>query len=363
VNVVRRTFAPVLLIAVGCLGTSGPRCAGRRRGARLPHGLLRLPAAAERGRLPAGGRAVDPPGGHRDPARVGAVGRSARRHLGRDGGAFAQPVARPGLQEPRARRRVHDRRHGPAALHPGLHEIVYVPKAGHDDIEPTEGERIDAMEFVARVLVQIPDTRRHLVRYYGAYSNATRGKRKKAAASAEPSSADEAPEDAAIPQGPHRAALRRRWAELIRRVYSTAAGPSRSRSVSPSKDSMLPRTRTAPLPGAEFAGQRRERRVDRLSVPAPVGSHLAGKVQRHLGRRHSGEAREQQRGQRQRRRVPRRHRPEPGAGPSHVSRHARAKGDRWTSAASRGFSHHSPSLLASRMQVSPSSGTLRYSAE
>jgi hypothetical protein len=56
--------------------------------------------------------------------------------------------------------------------------------AVHDDIEPTEGERIDAMEFVARVLVQIPDPRGHLVR---------------------------------------RAALRRRWAELIRRVYEVDA--------------------------------------------------------------------------------------------------------------------------------------------
>jgi Putative transposase len=61
---------------------------------------------------------------------------------------------------------------------PGSHEVVYLPKAGHDDIEPTE--RIEAMEFVALVLVQIPDPRRHLVRYYGAYSNARRGKRKKA---------------------------------------------------------------------------------------------------------------------------------------------------------------------------------------
>ena len=75
------------------------------------------------------------------------------------------------------------------------------------------------MEFVARVLVQIPDPRRHLVRYYGVYSNAARGKHKKAAAPAEPSAPDEAPEVAAIPDGPHRAALRRRWAELIRRVY------------------------------------------------------------------------------------------------------------------------------------------------
>jgi hypothetical protein len=102
---------------------------------------------------------------------------------------------------------------------PGSHEVVYVPKAGHDGPEPTEAERIDAMEFVARVLVQIPDPRRHLVRYYGAYSNATRGKRKKATAPAEPSPADEAPEEAPIPNGPYRAALRRRWAELIRRVY------------------------------------------------------------------------------------------------------------------------------------------------
>ena len=102
---------------------------------------------------------------------------------------------------------------------PGSHEVVYLPKAGHDDIEPTEGERIDAMEFVARVLVQIPDPRRHLVRYYGAYSNASRGKREKAAASADPSTPREAPEDTAIPDGPYRAALRRRWAELIRRVY------------------------------------------------------------------------------------------------------------------------------------------------
>ena len=75
------------------------------------------------------------------------------------------------------------------------------------------------MEFVARVLAQIPDPRRHLVRYYGAYSNVARGKRNKSAATAEPSSPDEPPEGATIPEGAHRAALRRRWAELIRRVY------------------------------------------------------------------------------------------------------------------------------------------------
>ena len=75
------------------------------------------------------------------------------------------------------------------------------------------------MEFVARVLVQIPDGRRHLARYYGFYSNVARGKRKKAAAPAEPSSPGEAPEGATALDGADRAALRRRWAEMIRRVY------------------------------------------------------------------------------------------------------------------------------------------------
>jgi hypothetical protein len=31
---------------------------------------------------------------------------------------------------------------------PSSHEVVYVPKAGHDESEPTEAERIDAMESV-----------------------------------------------------------------------------------------------------------------------------------------------------------------------------------------------------------------------
>jgi hypothetical protein len=30
---------------------------------------------------------------------------------------------------------------------PGLHEVVYLHKGGHDELEPTEGERIDAMEL------------------------------------------------------------------------------------------------------------------------------------------------------------------------------------------------------------------------
>jgi hypothetical protein len=76
----------------------------------------------------------------------------------------------------------------------------------HDRSEPEEAERIDAMEFVARVLVQIPDPRRHLVRYYAAYSNATRGKGKKPTAPLELSSSRQPPAEAAVPDGPYGAA-------------------------------------------------------------------------------------------------------------------------------------------------------------
>jgi hypothetical protein len=44
------------------------------------------------------------------------------------------------------------------------------------------------------------------------------------ASSAELSCAREAPEDTAVPDGPYRAALRRLWAELIRRVYEVDRG-------------------------------------------------------------------------------------------------------------------------------------------
>ena len=51
---------------------------------------------------------------------------------------------------------------------PGSAEVVYTRKGSHDTKKPSEDEKIDAEEFVARVLVQIPEPRRHLVRYYAA---------------------------------------------------------------------------------------------------------------------------------------------------------------------------------------------------
>ncbi len=101
---------------------------------------------------------------------------------------------------------------------PGSKEVVYTRKGGHDAAEPADDEKIDAEEFVARVLVQIPDPRRHLVRYYGAYSNRSRGQRRKAEAQLGAHASSETSEEP-VPTPQKRAALRRRWANLIRRVY------------------------------------------------------------------------------------------------------------------------------------------------
>ena len=60
-------------------------------------------------------------------------------------------------------------------------EVLYQPKGGHDGCARQPGaatETFDPAEFLARVIMHIPEPRRHLVRCYGAYSNVSRGKRR-----------------------------------------------------------------------------------------------------------------------------------------------------------------------------------------
>jgi hypothetical protein len=102
--------------------------------------------------------------------------------------------------------------------------VHYRAKGGHDGRTLPAGdaaEAFDPAEFVARVIMHIPQPRRHLVRYYGWYSNVCRGKRRKAEAengevgcvdAGEPSRAESAETRDAR-------ALRRSWAQLIKRIY------------------------------------------------------------------------------------------------------------------------------------------------
>ncbi len=102
-------------------------------------------------------------------------------------------------------------------------------KAGADDgAAADEVERLDADELVARVIAQIPDPKRHLIRSYGWYANAARAKRKRDAPAAEEFSAGSggavAPgaSAASVATGPdsaERKAARKRWANLIRHIY------------------------------------------------------------------------------------------------------------------------------------------------
>jgi len=80
---------------------------------------------------------------------------------------------------------------------------------------PTAGtETIDPLEFLARVLVHIPDKGHVTTRYYGWYANRPRGRRGKAA----PAAADGPPAMVAAPRlAPTEAA--RRWAALLQQIF------------------------------------------------------------------------------------------------------------------------------------------------
>src|SRR3990172_11157247 len=88
--------------------------------------------------------------------------------------------------------------------------LVYEPKEGHD---ADDAELIDPLEFLARVLIHIPEANKHLVRFYGAYANRVRQTYRPEHTSALPGEDGEA-----VTTTPKRT-LNKRWAELIYRIY------------------------------------------------------------------------------------------------------------------------------------------------
>jgi len=57
----------------------------------------------------------------------------------------------------------------------------YRRKAGHESsgLGERDVEGFDPAEFLARVIMHVPEPRRYLVRYYFWYSNVSRGRRRK----------------------------------------------------------------------------------------------------------------------------------------------------------------------------------------
>jgi len=77
----------------------------------------------------------------------------------------------------------------------------------------------EPLQFIAEVTQHVPDAGQHLIHYYGWYSNKSRGLRKQRAAGI-PAGDTAAPASVvAIEEELSRAAARRRWAALIKRVY------------------------------------------------------------------------------------------------------------------------------------------------
>jgi hypothetical protein len=73
-----------------------------------------------------------------------------------------------------------------------------------------ELETMDYLEFIARVTSHIPDKGQVMVRYYGLYANAHRGKVRKAS---------QAPSPLRIIEEEPRCIPSKGWAEMIRKVY------------------------------------------------------------------------------------------------------------------------------------------------
>ena len=83
--------------------------------------------------------------------------------------------------------------------------LVYEPKSGH---QLDDDALVDPLEFLARVLIHIPEPNKHLVHFYGAYANRVRHNYR---CQASPPGVEQ--------PTPPRLALNNRWAELIYRIF------------------------------------------------------------------------------------------------------------------------------------------------
>jgi hypothetical protein len=85
-------------------------------------------------------------------------------------------------------------------------KVIYQSKDG------TSTKTFDALDWLAQLVTHIPNKGEQMVRYYGYYSNKSRGLRKKAGTD------DQVP--ALIDSDTSRKAFRKNWAQLIQKIYN-----------------------------------------------------------------------------------------------------------------------------------------------
>ncbi len=118
-------------------------------------------------------------------------------------------LARYLLRPPVSLERLHVDEHAQA--------IAYAARCKSGFQTPTATAPADPKDFLARVLMHIPEPHRHVIRYYGAYSSVVRARRQREAAST--AAVPAAAPVTSAPANPEMRALRRRWAQLIRRIF------------------------------------------------------------------------------------------------------------------------------------------------
>jgi hypothetical protein len=85
-------------------------------------------------------------------------------------------------------------------------KVIYQSKDG------TSKKTFDALDWLAQLVTHIPNKGEQMVRYYGYYSNKSRGMRKKAGTD------DQVP--ALIESGASSKEFRKNWARLIQKIYN-----------------------------------------------------------------------------------------------------------------------------------------------
>ncbi len=112
-----------------------------------------------------------------------------------------------------ARRQVEVTAEGKVLHKSGHNRLGRFPEAASEDLlaGPKRNFQVfDPLDFLAEVTQHVPDAGEHLIRYYGWYSNKSRGLRAKG----QPAAARPAQE-----KGPTAREARKRWAALIKQVY------------------------------------------------------------------------------------------------------------------------------------------------